>query len=179
MRKRVVFATVLILGMTAPLTAWWFLFHRAPTRESLIALASDRSKPADARSEAVMRLFAQYVKAGASASEVREALGGCEWIAETDVYAFEFQTGDGHPLWIRESGTLFRLDLFAPLGKSDWIMYVRFSGSGHSITHVKCFFDPRCEPAPDMRLTDFALRCGRAAQWEVFDARGRHPPRDD
>jgi hypothetical protein len=179
MRKRLVIAAVLIMGITGPVAAWLFLMHPAPTRESLIALASDGSQPAEARSEAVLRLFAQYVKPGASATEVRQALGAAQWITEAKVYAFEVQSGDGHPLWIRDSGTLFSLDLFAPLGRSDWAMYVRFSGRDHSVTEVKCFFDPRCEPAPEMRLTEFALRWGNVGRWEVFDAAGRHPPRDD
>jgi hypothetical protein len=177
MRKQVALEILAVGALCAPFAAWWLFFRPPVTRESLVAIACDRGRRPAARGGAVSRLFADHVPPNATAADVRAAFGGCDWIAEANILQFVVQAGDGYPIWEKEAGTVFRLDPFAPEGRSDWGVYVRFSGMGHSPDEVKRFFDPKAEPAPQMRLVEFALRSGRTGKWEVFGATGRHPPK--
>ncbi len=147
------------------------------TREYLLSVASDPNQGRDARGQAVSRLFANYVPHDTDAATVHEVFANCDWIAETRIFEFLFQTGQGHPIWVKQAGTLFRLDPFTPDGASKWGIYVEFSGMPLSSEDVKRFFDPKAEPDPRFRLTQFALRDGRSGEWEVFDATGHHPPK--
>jgi hypothetical protein len=168
---------------TAGVAAWWFVYgpsQEPVTHESLLAIACDANQGQDARGEAVFRLFSDHVPANADATTVRQVFADCDWIAESTIFELDFQSGQGHPLWVKQAGTLFRLDLFTLGGPSDWIVYVRLSGSQHSATEVRQFFSPRAASDPGMRLQEFALWNARTGKQEVFNATGRHlQPADD
>lgn len=169
---------VLLAGVAALVYTLCRPAPQAPsTREYLLSVASDPNQSRDARGEAVSRLFANYIRYNADAATVHEVFVGCNWIDETRIYEFEFQSGDGHPIWVKDAGTLFRLDPLAPDGASNWSIYVEFSGMYHSPKDVKRFFDPKADPDTRFRLTQFALRNGGTGRWEVFDATGHHLPK--
>jgi hypothetical protein len=165
----------------AALAEWWH-FRREPeehlSRESLLATACDPGQSPDARGKAVFRLFADYLPHDADAATAHEVFGGCDWIAEAQVIELDMQTGDGHPLWVKVGGTLFCLDLFPPAeGRTDWIIYVRFSDPC-SPDDVRRFFSPKAASNPRLRLAESALWNRRTGKQQVFDAVGRHPPKD-
>jgi hypothetical protein len=160
----------------------YLLVHRTgeayDSHEALLAIAGDAGQTADARGEAVFRLFANYLRPNADAARVREVFGDCDWVAEAQVETCDYHGSPSHPLRTREAGSLFAFDLFVPKGKcSDWIIYVRFSGYNHSPEEVRRFFSPNAEPDTQLRITEFALWNYRTRQQEVFDATGRHPPK--
>jgi hypothetical protein len=148
------------------------------SHEALLAIARDPSQTRDARGEAVSRLLACYVHANATAATVHEVFIGCDWIAETRILPVECQSGDpcGWPIDVKNGGTLFFLDPFAPEEKvSDWRMYVEFSGYNHSVEDVRHFFSPNAEPDNRFWITQYALFNPRVQRWEIIDATGRHP----
>jgi hypothetical protein len=156
----------------------WRVPEEPPTREALLAIASDPQRDKDARSKAIFRLFAEHIPPNASASTIRKVFGECEWINETRIVSMDVQTGQGQPLWTVIDGTLFCLDLFTPDDVSDWYIYVRLSDAFHSVDDVRRLFNPKAQPDPKIRLVEFALGNRRTGHQEVFDATGRHPPRD-
>jgi hypothetical protein len=160
----------------------YLCFHRTSdvydSHEALLAIAGDPGQTADARGEAVFRLFANYIRPNADGARVREVFGDCDWVAEAQIETCDYHGSPSHPLRTREAGSLFSFDLFVPKGKcSDWIIYVRFSGSNHSPEEVLRFFSPNAESDPQLKLTEFALWNYRTRKQEVFDATGRHPPK--
>jgi hypothetical protein len=183
---KVALASVLLL-LAAGSAVVYVLHHGTteeyPDRESLLAVACDPNQGQDARGKAVFGLFTTCVPPNASAATMRKVFGNCDWVAEADIYRFEAQDGEGHPIRVKVGGTLFNLRLFAPEGETSyWLIYAEFSGGNHSPEEVRRFFSPKAEPDPQLRLTKFALWNLHTGKKQVFDETGRHPPappRDD
>jgi hypothetical protein len=179
MKRKLFIAALVATILCASLGAWWFFCwpEEPPTREALIAIASDAGKTRNTRAKAIFRLFADYIPPNANAAAIREVFGTCDWIAEARVFSQDLQAGEGHPLWALIAGELFSLHLFDHNKRSAWVIYVRLSGG--ELHDPSRFFGPKAGSDPRTKRVEFALWNLKTGQQEVFDASGRHPPKHE
>jgi len=143
------------------------------TAEELLKIARDTTKTRDERGPAMFRIFADHIPPNSSSNQVREIFDGFDWLSESEVHRFGFQSGV-HPLWIDGKSSLFRVDLFAKdTVSSNWLMYIRLSGGCPEGAELADFFGPKGDAITDATLVEFAL-WKRDGGIEIFDAAGRH-----
>src|SRR5205809_261582 len=128
-KPRFIFCSLLVTSIACAVLGWLCLPSTVPpSREVLLARASDPFLSPEARGRAVFGLFAHHVPAGATAATIRSVFRDCDWIDNARIHHFMVQTGV-HPLRMEAGSSLFRLDLFTEdeSSPSEWIMYVRLS----------------------------------------------------
>lgn len=139
--------------------------------EMLLAVARDTRKETDERGPAMFQIFAEYIPADSSSKTVRGVFGGLDWLAESRVHMFSFQSGR-HPMWVDSDSTLYRVDLFASDSvSSNWLMYIRLSGH-RSEEDLHRFCGPEGDAMEDISLPEFAL-WKRDGGVEIIDRTGR------
>lgn len=152
------------------------------SRSASKASAADLRKSADdpradraVRAAAVFALFANHLKPPCGAAAASDALGEATWLAETGIGRIDLVAGLV-PVEFGGDGTVYCLYLF-PLkdqgGWSDWVIYLRLSGSFHSVDDLRAFFHSGKGLKDKPELVEFAL-CYPSPPNELFYGRVEH-----
>jgi len=143
---------------------------------TLNALANDASTNRTVRAKAIFTLFANYVKAGCSAEDIKRVLTDTRWLKKSHVEAIQNLDGwiplgfTGHETWVCIE--LFPLKWDPPYDQ--WLIYFSMTGRGRSDQEAWAFLRGDTTLADSPKMIEFALCFPYGKRFERFSTRGIH-----
>jgi hypothetical protein len=134
--------------------------NTSPDRLSIAALcktAEDGQVDRANRAAAVFGLFANHLRAPCGPADAGKVFGEAKWLKDSPLN-YIIGVAGLIPVGFGEDTTVYDLYLFPDQeGRSDWVIYLRLSGSYRSADEARAFLRGEKNLKGDPKLVEFAL----------------------